>query len=192
MKQKMMRLFAILFFSVSAISIFAKTETYTIDSVHSSITFKIRHFFSKVTGNFNEFEGQIIVDRENMEKSQTKASIDMNSINTRNEKRDNHLRSEDFFDVEKFPTMTFQSKKWAKVSENEFDVTGDLSLHGITKEVVLKVKSLGFGDGPDGVYLSGWEGSTKIKKSDFGITYGGATLGDEVEIMIEVESRRES
>jgi polyisoprenoid-binding protein YceI len=145
-----------------------------------------------VTGNFNEFEGQIIVDRENMEKSQTKASIDMNSINTRNEKRDNHLRSEDFFDVEKFPTMTFQSKKWAKVSENEFDVTGDLSLHGITKEVVLKVKSLGFGDGPDGVYLSGWEGSTKIKKSDFGITYGGATLGDEVEIMIEVESRRES
>lgn len=192
MKRKMIQLIAISILLASTVSAFAKTETYTIDPVHSSITFKIRHFFSKVTGNFNQFDGQIVVDRENMDKSQTNASIDVKSINTRNEKRDNHLRSEDFFDVAKFPTMTFQSKKWNKVSENEFDVTGDLSLHDVTKEVVLKVKALGFGDGPDGVYLSGWEGSTKIKKSDFGITYGGASLGDEVEIIIEVEAQREA
>jgi polyisoprenoid-binding protein YceI len=182
---------AFIFLTSTAI-VFAKTETYTIDPVHSSITFKIRHFFSKVTGNFNAFEGQIVVDQENMEKSQTNASIDVKSINTRNEKRDNHLRSADFFDVEKYPAMTFKSKKWNKTSENEYEVTGDLSLHGVTKEVVLNVKSVGFGEGVKGTYLSGWEASTKIKKSDFGITYGGATLGDEVEIAIELEAQREA
>ena len=192
MKQSMIKLMAVFLFLTTTPFVFAKTETYTIDPVHSSITFKIRHFFSKVTGNFNEFEGQIVVDRENMDKSQTNASIDIKSINTRNEKRDAHLKSADFFDVEKYPAMTFKSKKWNKIAENEYEVMGDLSFHGVTKEVVLNVKSVGFGEGVQGTYLSGWEASTKINKSDFGITYGGKTLGEEVEIAIEVEAHREA
>lgn len=169
----------------------AQVETYKIDPVHSSVSFKIRHFFSKVTGTFNTFEGTIQVDRADMEKSSVSAGIDVASIDTNNQKRDDHLRSADFFDAGKFPRMTFTSRKWVKKGENEFEVTGDLSFHGVTREVVLKVKSLGFGEGMRDAYLSGWEASTSIQKSDFGITYGGATLGDEVDIHIQVEAQRQ-
>ncbi|MBI1870762.1 MAG: YceI family protein [Chlamydiae bacterium] len=171
---------------------YAETENYVIDPVHSSITFKIRHFLSKVTGTFDKFEGVIAVNRENMETNTTQATIEAASINTRNEKRDHHLQSPDFFDVEKYSKITFQSKSWKKIGEDQYEVTGDFTMKGVTKEIFLNVKSTGFGKGMENMDLSGWEAETVIKKSDFGITYGGSALGDEVEIAIEVEAHKEA
>lgn len=168
----------------------AAVETYVIDPVHSSIGFTIRHFVSKVPGSFSKVNGTITVDRDNLEKSSVDAVIDVASITTSNEKRDAHLNSPDFFDTAKYGTSTFKSTSWKKTGEDTFDVTGDLTLHGVTKPVVLQVTLLGFGPGPRG-QLSGWEGSTKLKKSDFGVQ-GPAmlskALGDEVTLHITIEA----
>jgi polyisoprenoid-binding protein YceI len=169
----------------------AAVETYKADPAHSSVDFSIRHFFSKVTGRFQKFNATLTVDREAMEKSEVKATIDVSSIDTNQEKRDTHLRSADFFDATKYPTMTFHSKSWKKVNENEFDVLGDLTLHGATKPVTLRVKSLGFGPGMKDTQISGWEAKTTIKRSDFGITTGAPAVGEEVEIQINVEATKQ-
>ena len=115
------------------------------------------------------------------------------SVNTANEKRDTHLRSADFFDTEKFPDMTFKSKKVARTGDDTADVTGDFTLHGVTKEVVLKVKFLGKGKGMTGGLQTGWEAKTTIKRSDYGLTWskvieGTSVVGDDVEITLEIEA----
>ena len=169
----------------------AAVETYVIDPVHSSVGFKIRHFVSKVPGTFTKFDGTITVDRENLANSSVQATIDVGSVSTANEKRDAHLKSPDFFDAEKFSTIAFKSKAWKATGADTFDVTGDLTIHGVTKEVVLKVTSLGFGPGARGAVLSGWEGTTTIKKSEFGVAGPAmlaAALGDEVAITISIEA----
>ena len=169
----------------------AAVETYTIDSVHSSVGFSIRHFVSKVPGSFTKFAGAITVDRDNLEKSSVEATIDVGSVSTANEKRDTHLKSPDFFDAAKFTSITFKSKSWKKTGESTFDVTGDLTIHGVTKPVVLKTTLLAFGPGMGGMQLSGWEATTTIKKSDFGVSGPAmlsAALGDEVTIHIGIEA----
>lgn len=169
----------------------AAVETYAIDPVHSSVGFTIRHFVSKVPGAFSKVTGNITVDRENLEKSSVDATIDVGSISTANEKRDNHLKSPDFFDVANFGTATFKSKSWKKTGDDTYDITGDLTLHGVTKEVVLNATLLGFGPGARGAQLTGWEATTMLKKSDFGVK-GPAmlskTLGDDVAITIGIEA----
>jgi polyisoprenoid-binding protein YceI len=169
----------------------AAVETYAIDPVHSSVGFSIRHFISKVPGSFTQFSGTITVDRDNLEHSSVDATIDVGSINTRNEKRDSDLKSAHFFDAAKFSTITFKSSSWKKTGEDTYDVTGDLTIHGVTKEVVLKVTSLGFGSGMRDTQLSGWEASTTLNKSDFGVAgpdYVRKMLGEEVAITINVEA----
>ncbi|MBI5766426.1 MAG: YceI family protein [Verrucomicrobia bacterium] len=169
----------------------AAVETYVIDPVHSSVGFSIRHFVSKVPGTFTKFAGTIAVDRANLERSRVEATIDVGSVNTANEKRDAHLKSPDFFDSARFTGIAFKSTAWKQTGDNTFAVTGDLTLHGVTKSVVLKVNLLGFGPGMQGAQLSGWEATTTLKKSDFGM--GGpamlsAALGDEVAITIAIEA----
>jgi polyisoprenoid-binding protein YceI len=166
----------------------AAVETYKIDPVHSSVGFTIRHFFTNVPGSFTKFSGAIVVDRDDLEKSSVETTIEVASVDTRTEKRDNHLRSPDFFDAAKFPAMTFKSKAWKKTGDDAFDVTGDLTIKGVTKEVVLKVKLLGFGPGMQGAMLSGWEATTAINRNDFGITTFPKVLGDEVAVTIAVEA----
>ncbi len=166
-------------------------ETYTIDPVHSSAGFTIRHFVSKVSGSFTKVSGVISVDRDNLEKSTVEASIAVASVSTANEKRDGHLLSSDFFDAAKFAAITFKSTSWKKTGDDTFDVTGQLTIHGVTKEVVLKTKLLGFGQGMGGVELSGWEVSTTLNKADFGVngpSMLGKALGDEVAVIINVEA----
>lgn len=168
----------------------AAVETYVIDPVHSSLGFTIRHFVSKVPGTFTKVNGTIVVDRDNLEKSSVEVVVDVGSVSTANEKRDNHLKSPDFFDVANFGTSSFKSKSWKKTGEDTFDVTGDLTLHGVTKEIVLQVNLLGFGPGPKG-QLSGWEGSTKLKKSDFGVVGPpmlSKAVGDDVTMHFTVEA----
>lgn len=168
----------------------AAVETYKIDSTHSSVQFSLRHLVSKFTGSFSTVSGTISVDRANLEKSSVEATIDVGSVNTADEKRNNHLKAPDFFDFAKFPTMKFKSTSWKKTGEDAFDVTGNLTIKDVTKPVVLKVKLLGFGEGMGGAQVSGWEITSGIKKSDFGLAGPamlGKVLGDDVAINIGVE-----
>jgi len=115
----------------------AAVETYTIDPVHSSVGFKIRHFVSRVPGSFTQFSGTITVDRDNLENSSVDAVIEVGSINTFNDHRDTDLKSPDYFDAVKFGTITFKSTSWKKTGDGTFDVTGSLTMKGTTKELSL-------------------------------------------------------
>jgi polyisoprenoid-binding protein YceI len=169
----------------------AAVETYKIDPVHSSIEFRIRHLVGKVPGSFTKFSGNIVVDRANLENSSVEATVDVTSVNTSNEKRDTHLKTPDFFDTAKFSSATFKSKSWKKTGEDSFDVTGDLTIKGVTKEIVLKTKLLAFGPGMQGAQLSGWEATAVLNKADFGVNGPamlGKALGDEVTLSISIEA----
>ena len=166
-------------------------ETYVIDPVHSSVGFNIRHFVSKVPGRFAKFSGTITVDRANPAQSSAEATIDIASVDTGNQKRDDHLRTADFFDAAKYPTMKFKSTSWKKTGENTYDVTGDLTLKDVTMPVTLKVTSLGFGPGMGGTQLSGWEATTTIDKKQWNMKDPpmlDAALGDDVTISINIEA----
>jgi polyisoprenoid-binding protein YceI len=169
----------------------AAVETYTIDPVHSAVGFSIRHFVSRVPGRFAQFSGTITVDRDNLENSSVEAVIDVGSLNTFNEHRDADLKTPVYFDAAKFGTMSFKSTSWKKTGDSTFDVTGNLTIKGTTKEVVLKVTQLGFGPGMRGAQLSGWEASTTLSKAVFGVTGPamlGKALGDEVAVSISIEA----
>ena len=169
-------------------------DAYKIDPVHSSITFKVRHFFSFVTGNFKKFEGTINVDTDHPEKSSVTATIDVASIDTKNDNRDQDLRSDHFFDVAKYPTITFKSKSVKQTGADSGDIVGDLTMHGVTKEITLHVKFLGKGKGMQGKAISGWQVTPDpIKRSEYGLNWskmveGTAAVGEEVTISIDVEA----
>lgn len=169
----------------------AAVETYTIDPVHSSVSFAVRHFLTKVPGRFTQFSGVIVVDRDNLENSTVSAVIDVGSVNTANEKRDADLRTPNFFDAAQFASITFRSTSWKKTGDTTFDVAGDLSIHGVTKPVVLKVDLLGFGPGMMGAQLSGWDASVTLDRQDFGVkgpAMLGTALGNEVGVSINIEA----
>lgn len=188
----MKRLLALFVVLSLAASSQAAVEVYKIDTTHSSINYSLRHILSKYTSSFTKLSGDITVDRDNLENSSVTATIDVAGLTTDSDGRDKHLKSPDFFDTARFPSATFKSKSWKKTGENTFDITGDLTIKDITKEVVLKTTLLGFGPGMrPGTLLSGWEATTTIKKSDFGLA-GPAmvqkALGDEVAITINIEA----
>jgi polyisoprenoid-binding protein YceI len=174
-----------------AFSATAAVETYAIDPVHSSVGFSIRHFFTPVPGSFTKFSGTITVDRDDLEKSSVEATIEAASIDTRNDRRNGDLRSDHFFSVEQFPSITFKSTSWKKTGDDTFDVTGNLTIKGVTKEVILKVKSLGFGPGMRGTMLSGWQATTTLHRSDFGISTMPKVLGEDVDVTIGIEAHEQ-
>lgn len=184
----MKRIIALLAVVSAAASLSA--ETYTIDPVHSSVGFSLRHLVSKFTSSFSKVTGTINYDAAKPEASTVEATIAIDSVNTANEKRDDHLKSADFFDTAKYPTATFKSKSWKKTGENTFDVTGDLTVRDVTKQVVLKTTLVGTGPGQGGSTLTGWEATTTLKRSDFGV--GGekfiSPLGDDVTITVGIEA----
>jgi len=169
-------------------------DIYKIDPVHSSISFKVRHFFSYVNGNFKKFDGTIEVDPDHPEKSSVTATIDVASIDTKDENRDADLRSDHFFDVTKYPTITFKSKSVKQTGPDGGDVMGDLTMHGVTKEFTLHVKFLGKGKGMGEKSISGWQVTPEpIKRSEYGLNWtkmveGTAVVGEEVTIAIDVEA----
>ena len=183
---------AIAFLGLQSLCI-AVPETYSIDPAHSTIGFKVKHLFSNVTGRFDKVEGVLTVDSDKPETSSVKVTIPVESIDTANDKRDSHLRSPDFFNAKEKPDMTFVSKKVTPTGSDTADVLGDLTLHGVTKEVPLKVHFLGKGKGMMGETRSGWEATASIKRSDFGLTWnkiieGTAVVGDVVDINLQVEA----
>jgi polyisoprenoid-binding protein YceI len=179
---------------LSAPYTFAAPTTWNIDTNHSSVDFSVRHLFSKVPGKFTKFSGTIVYDPAKPAASSVKAEIDASTINTANERRDKHLKSEDFFDVAKYPTLTFESTKVTPNGENKLKVDGNLTMHGVTKPVVLDVSFLGSGPGPQGGQVSGFEAVTKVNRKDFNIIWnrnldqGGTLLGEDVEIRLNVEA----
>jgi polyisoprenoid-binding protein YceI len=173
----------------------APGSTWTIDPAHTSAQFAVRHLMvSTVRGEFGKVAGTATVDDGNLTKSSVEATIDAGSIDTRNEKRDQHLKSPDFLDVARHPTIAFKSKKVERVADARFKVTGDLTLHGVTKEVVLDVEGspVPLKD-PFGNVKLGGTATTRINRRDFGIVWnkaletGGVVVGDEVQITIDVE-----
>ena len=173
---------------LSTASAFAEPQTFKIDPAHSSVGFSVRHFFSKVPGTFSKFDGTIVYDAANPSNNKADAVIQVASVNTNEAKRDGHLQNEDFFLAEKHPTITFKSKSWTKTGEDTFDVVGDLTIKDVTQEVTLKTKLLGVGPGPRGSTLSGWEGTTSIDRTKFGLSYGTPAVGKDVDITINVEA----
>jgi len=166
-------------------------DTYTVDPVHSSISFMISHAkISNIHGRFNDFSGKITIDTVDPSKSTFALSIPVESIDTNNVKRDEHLRAPDYFNVKQFPTMSFQSTK-VKAVDGGYEVTGDLTLHGVTKPISLKLKG---GDKvvefPKGTKRIGLVSTFSIVRSDFGVSAELGALGDEIPISIGIEAAR--
>ena len=165
-----------------------------IDPAHSRIEFLVRHMMiSKVRGVFEQFNGSVALDEDNPANTTVEVFIDAASLNTRDERRDAHLRSADFLDAENHPHLTFRSKKVERLGENTARMTGDLTIRGVTREVVMDVEFNGIAKSPWGQESAGFTAHTAINRKDWGLTWnqaletGGVLVGDEIEINIELE-----
>ena len=167
-------------------------DTYKVDSVHSSVVFRIKHLgVVNVYGRFNEISGTIIFDKENPSKSAVDFTVPTESVDTHVDKRDQHLKSPDFFNAKQFPVITFKSKEVKKTDENTFQMTGDLTLHGVTKPLTIDFKKGGEAKGMQNEYRSGGETQFTIKRSDYGMNFMLNGLGDEVNVMVAIEGVRQ-
>jgi polyisoprenoid-binding protein YceI len=180
---------------LAAVPGLAQVSTWEVDSSHSGAHFSVRHMMiATVRGEFRKVTGTIQMDEKDISKSSVEAVIDATTIDTREERRDNDLRSANFFDVAKFPTITFKSKSVTRLGEGKFKVAGDLTMHGVTKEVILDVEGLNaqVNDPRRGPKM-GASATTQIKRSEFGLTWnrvvetGGVAVSDEVAIIIDLE-----
>ena len=170
------------------------TTTYSIDKAHSEVTFQVRHLLTKVRGRFSDFNGTIEYDEENPERSVVDVQVKAASIDTNEADRDAHLRSADFFDVEKTPAITFHSTEIRGDANGRFAVTGELTIHGVTRPVTLETTLLGTAKDPWGNQRIAFEAETTINRKDFGLTWnaaletGGFLVGDDVKISLSVQA----
>jgi polyisoprenoid-binding protein YceI len=169
-------------------------DVYTIDKNHSDVSFQIRHIVSKVRGRFADFEGTIQIDPSKPEASSVAFTIRTASIDTNQPKRDDDLRSENFFDAAKYPEITFQSTKIETAGKDRYAVTGKLAMHGVSREITLPVTFLGFMKDPRGNERAGFELATTLNRLDYDIRWnralegGGALLGDDVDVTVNLET----
>jgi polyisoprenoid-binding protein YceI len=171
------------------------TGDYTIDTAHSRIGFVARHaMVTKVRGSFDDYEGTLHIDGENPAKSWVRVTIQAKSIDTRNAQRDDHLRSNDFLDMDNYPEITFASTAVEPVGDDKFRVTGDLTLRGVTRPVTLDVEYTGTATDSFGNVRVGFEGSAQINRKDFGVNWnallegGGVMVSDKVTVEVEVSA----
>lgn len=175
----------------------AEVAVYKVDPDHSGVSFTIRHFVTNVPGRFQDFDGLIKYDKQNPAASSVNFTIQATSIDTGNADRDNHLRGADFFDVQKFPTITFSSTSVKAVDADTLEVTGDMTMHGVTRKITVPVEVLGSMKTPRGE-KAGFEAAFKIDRKEFDVTWnrtldaGGAVLGDQVSITIAIEADRQA
>jgi polyisoprenoid-binding protein YceI len=179
---------AVLFLAALASPLTA-ADTWVVDKAHSQALFSVRHFVTKVGGRFTDLTGTIVADAEKPENSTVEFAIKAASINTDNENRDKHLRSADFFDTEKFPEITFKSSKVTPKGNNQFDVAGTLTMHGVAKQITLPVTYLGTSGGK-----AGFETAITLNRKDYGIVWnravdgGGFVLSDDVQVAVNIEA----
>lgn len=172
-------------------------SAWTVDVAHSAIEFSVRHMMiAKVKGVFHEFEANINADPLDLTTAEVSFSIDLNSVDTRNNDRDNHLRSADFFDIEKHAKLDFKATSINRTSDDEYNVTGDVTLHGVTKQETFKVTFEGIGKDPWGNEKVGFSVKGVLKRSNYELTYnavletGGVLIGDDVNISLDIEASR--
>jgi polyisoprenoid-binding protein YceI len=171
-------------------------EKYEFDTSHTTVAFQVRHIFTWMTGRFREFSGAVHVDKANPAASSVEFTIQAKSIDTNDAKRDEHLRTPDFFDVATHPTITFKSTSVKPLGGDNYEVTGNLTMRGVTKQVTLPVAFLGAGKDPWGNEKMGFEIATTLNRKDYGINWnkaldqGGVVVGDEVRVQIGVEANK--
>jgi polyisoprenoid-binding protein YceI len=168
--------------------------TYKIDAAHSEITFKVKHLMiTNVTGNFTSFDATLESEASDFSDAKISFSADVNSISTNNEQRDGHLKSDDFFGAETYPTLTFNSTSFKHLQNKNFELVGDLTIKGTTKSIVLNVEYTGTVTDPYGQVKSGFEINGTINRKDFGLTWGAVTeaggivVSDEVKLHLNVQ-----
>lgn len=172
----------------------ANAQTWQLDKSHSSVKFSVTHMMvSETEGNFKSFTANVSAQKEDFSDLSADFTIQVKSINTDDEKRDGHLASPDFFDAEKYPTITFKSTSFKKVGEKSYKLAGEITMHGVTKPVTFDVKYNGTAKDPYGNTKAGFRASTVVKRSDFNISWnkvldtGGFALSDEVQVFVNIE-----
>jgi polyisoprenoid-binding protein YceI len=175
------------------------TSTWTIDADHSEVGFAVKHLMvATVKGAFRKFSGQVVIDEANVAASSIEASIETASIDTRQDQRDAHLRSADFFDAENHPLITFRSRNIEQLRHGHYRAVGDLTIRGTTREVVLDVEETGRGGDPWGNQRIGYSARTTINREEFGLTWnqaletGGVVVGKDVKISLDVETIKQA
>ncbi len=187
-----------LLFSTALLTSSAFAATYNVDVDHTAVTFKVRHLFSQTQGTFKKFDGVIEYEPGKPETWSASGSIDVDSIDTNVPERDKHLKNADFFDTAKFPKITFKSTGVESATETSAKLKGEMTMHGVTKPIVLDVEIHGAGNDPWGNVRAGFTATTKINRKDFGIVYnqvldkGQLMLGEEVAITLEIEGIQKS
>jgi polyisoprenoid-binding protein YceI len=172
----------------------ATKTVYAIDKMHSEVAFQVRHLLTKVRGRFAEFSGTVLFDEDHPEHSSVSLTISASSVDTGTPDRDAHLRSDDFFAVATYPTLTFESSRVAKTGDETYDVTGILTIRGVAQEITLPVTYLGTATDPWGMLRAGFETSTTFNRKDFGLTWnaaletGGFLVGDDVRITLSIQA----
>jgi polyisoprenoid-binding protein YceI len=183
----MKKVLSLLALSLLPISALQAADTFEIDPVHSSVLFKVRHLnVADFYGRFNEIKGTVSFDKDSPEKSSVTAEVPIESVDTHNDKRNQHLKSPDFFNAKQFPNISFKSTKVEKAGD-DFKVTGDFTLHGVTKSITVEFEKVGEGKGMQGEFRAGGKTEFKIKRSDYGMNFMLNGIGDEVEITISLE-----
>jgi polyisoprenoid-binding protein YceI len=168
-------------------------DAYTVDPGHSAIFFRVKHLnVSNAYGRFNKLAGTFTLDDKKPEASSVEISVESESVDTNNPGRDKHLRSTDFFSAKEFPKITFKSTAVKKAGEHDFEVTGDLTIRGVTKPVTLKATHTGSASDPKAGSIAGFEAVFTVKRSDFGVKYGAGAIGEEVQITVSVEGGKQS
>jgi len=183
-----------IFVLVFGLAATAQAESWKIDGAHTNVGFSVSHLFTSVQGRFDQFDGTIEFDPQKPEAAVVRATVEAASINTNNAKRDKHLRSGDFFDVEKYPTLSFESTSGVtEMKDSRGKLAGNLTIHGVAKPVVFDVVYRGQGEDPWGNVRAGFSASLNINRKDYGLNWnkvletGGVLVGEEVEIRIDVE-----
>ena len=175
----------------------AAQDTYKVDAIHSEVTFKVRYLVGKVSGSFGAFSGTVVVDEQNPAKSSVDFTIQATSINTNNEARDKHLRAADFFEVEKFPTLSFKSVAVKEVAKGKLEVTGDFTLRGVTKRITVPVTNLGASIHPFSKKVNAaFQTAFTIQRKDYGMAYGltdaaNIVVGNDVEIELTILAEKQ-
>jgi len=190
------RRWAVLAAALAVASPAKAADTYQFDKAHTTVGFQVRHIFTMLGGRFQDFSGTITVDRARPESSSVEFTIQAGSVFTGDPKRDEHLRTPDFFDVAKYPTITFKSTSVKAAGKDAYAVTGDLTMRGVTKKVTLPVTLLGEGKDPWGNEKMGFGMSTTLDRKEYGMNWnktldqGGVVVGDEVKVEVSVEANK--
>jgi len=174
-------------------------STWVIDTSHSSLDFSIRHLMvSNVKGTFHNFSAKVVADPEDLTTAEIEFAIDLESVDTRNKDRDAHLRTADFFDIENFPQLLFKANQIVRTKGNDYEVTGDVTLHGVTRSETFSATFEGIEKDPWGNIKTGFSAKGVLNRSDYGLTYnavletGGIMVGDQVKISIELEAAQQA